>query len=90
MGDGGTRIMRLVLISDTHNQHSSLDLPSGDALVHAGDFTMRGTEGEVAAFGSWLSTQPHSHKIVVAGNPDSAGSTRRSATRNTAWFTRPS
>jgi predicted phosphodiesterase len=62
--------MRLVLISDTHNQQRSLDLPVGDALVHAGDFTMRGTDLEVAAFGAWLGLQPHPHKIVVAGNHD--------------------
>ena len=35
--------MRLVLISDTHNQQRSLVVPAGDALVHAGDFTMRVT-----------------------------------------------
>lgn len=62
--------MRLVLISDTHNQHGSLDLPAGDVLVHAGDFTMQGKEPEVAAFGRWLALQPHRHKIVVAGNHD--------------------
>ncbi|MBX7185187.1 MAG: metallophosphatase domain-containing protein [Vicinamibacteria bacterium] len=62
--------MRLVLISDTHNQQSSLVLPAGDALVHAGDFTMRGAEVEVAAFGAWLEAQPFRHKIVVAGNHD--------------------
>ncbi len=62
--------MRLVLISDTHNQHPRLVLPPGDLLVHAGDFTMRGTEPEVTAFGSWLEAQPFEHKIVVAGNHD--------------------
>ncbi len=62
--------MRLVLISDTHNQQQSLILPAGDVLVHAGDFTMRGTPAEVAAFGVWLGLQPHAHKIVVAGNHD--------------------
>lgn len=62
--------MRLVLISDTHNQQQSLILPAGDVLVHAGDFTMRGTPAEVAAFGVWLGLQPHPHKIVVAGNHD--------------------
>jgi len=62
--------MRLVLISDTHNQHRSLTLPAGDVLVHAGDFTMRGTVAEVAAFGAWMGDQPFAHKVVVAGNHD--------------------
>jgi len=62
--------MRLVLISDTHNQHGNLDLPRGDVLVHAGDFTMRGTETEVEAFGAWLGAQPFEHKVIVAGNHD--------------------
>jgi len=62
--------MRLVLVSDTHNLQESLVLPPGDALIHAGDFTMRGAPLEVAAFGAWLETQPFAHKIVIAGNHD--------------------
>ena len=62
--------MRLVLISDTHNQQDALALPAGDVLIHAGDFTIRGTKPEVARFGEWLMRQPHPHKIVVAGNHD--------------------
>lgn len=62
--------MRLVLVSDTHNQHGALRLPEGDVLVHAGDFTMRGTEPEVRAFGTWLADQPHRHKVLIAGNHD--------------------
>ncbi len=62
--------MRLVLISDTHNQQRSLRLPAGDVLVHAGDFTMRGTEPEVRAFGEWLADQPYEHKVLIAGNHD--------------------
>lgn len=62
--------MRLVLISDTHNQQRSLRLPAGDALVHAGDFTMLGTEAEVREFGEWLGEQTYEHKILIAGNHD--------------------
>lgn len=61
---------RLVLISDTHGMHASIDVPEGDVLVHAGDFSARGREREVADFGAWLAAQPHAHKIVVAGNHD--------------------
>lgn len=62
--------MRLVLISDTHNQHGKILMPPGDVLVHAGDFTMGGTEPEVASFAAWLDEQDFVHKIVVAGNHD--------------------
>jgi predicted phosphodiesterase len=62
--------MRLVLVSDTHNLQDALRLPPGDALIHAGDFTMRGERHEVAAFGTWLQAQRFAHRIVVAGNHD--------------------
>lgn len=62
--------MRLVCLSDTHNLHDALDVPDGDLLLHAGDFTGRGTESEIAAFGAFLARLPHRHKIVVAGNHD--------------------
>jgi predicted phosphodiesterase len=31
--------MRIVLISDTHGLHRQLEVPPGDLLIHAGDFT---------------------------------------------------
>jgi predicted phosphodiesterase len=62
--------MRIVCLSDTHNRHASLRVPPGDLLLHAGDATMHGTPEEVAAFDAWLATQPHRHKVVVAGNHD--------------------
>ena len=37
-------VVRIVLISDTHNKHKMLELPEGDILIHAGDFTNDGTE----------------------------------------------
>lgn len=62
--------MRLVCLSDTHNRHDDLDVPDGDVLLHAGDFTGRGTAAEVEAFGIFLAQLPHRHKVVVAGNHD--------------------
>jgi len=62
--------LRCVCISDTHNKHASLDIPPGDVLIHAGDFTWSGTEKEIDTFLDWLSKQPHQHKIVIAGNHD--------------------
>jgi predicted phosphodiesterase len=62
--------LRLVCLSDTHNLHERVRIPDGDVLLHAGDFTGRGTPREVEAFGEFLRRLPHRHKIVVAGNHD--------------------
>ena len=62
--------MRIVCISDTHSLHDDVEVPDGDVLLHAGDFTRRGALEDVAAFDAWLAHLPHPHKIVVAGNHD--------------------
>ncbi|KAL1891184.1 hypothetical protein Sste5346_007817 [Sporothrix stenoceras] len=58
--------LSIVCISDTHN--SQPQLPDGDVLIHAGDLTQSGTFSELEATLAWLRRQPHSVKIVVAGN----------------------
>jgi Icc-related predicted phosphoesterase len=61
--------MRIVLISDTHGLHRQLDVPSGDMLIHAGDFTFYSKPPSiVSGFNAWLGTLPHRHKLVVPGN----------------------
>lgn len=62
--------MRIVCLADTHNRHAALEVPAGDVLVHAGDFTLRGTREEVVTFIRWFAALPHPHKILVAGNHD--------------------
>ena len=62
--------MRIVCISDTHGLHSKAQIPQGDILLCAGDITRRGMSAEVKVFDEWLSTLPHRHKIVIAGNHD--------------------
>lgn len=62
--------MRVVCLSDTHNTQGNFDVPDGDLLVHAGDFSMMGREHEIRDFDAWLGTLPHRRKIVVAGNHD--------------------
>lgn len=59
-------LLRLVTLSDTHLER--VDVPEGDILIHAGDHTYRGTEGESKWALSWLSALPHKHKIIIAGN----------------------
>lgn len=62
--------MRLIFISDTHCQLHTLDVPDGDILVHAGDFSNFGTLEELIDFNSALETLPHRHKLIIAGNHD--------------------
>lgn len=61
--------MRLVAISDTHGEHHKLNLPNGDVLIHAGDFTCFGRkQKQYLSFLRWFLRQPHKHKVFIAGN----------------------
>ena len=62
--------MKVVCISDTHNFHNHVDVPDGDILIHAGDFTLAGSLSEVLDFNDWLGTLDHTYKIIIAGNHD--------------------
>lgn len=62
--------MRIVFISDTHEQHDSLKLPDGDVLIHAGDMTSRGELVQLEGFIHWCSRQNYKHKVFIAGNHD--------------------
>jgi Icc-related predicted phosphoesterase len=62
--------LRLVLLSDTHQLHrGEVEVPDGDILIHAGDFTMFSKSmNAIVDFNQWLGELPHRHKIVVPGN----------------------
>lgn len=62
--------MRLVIVSDTHNQLARLSIPDGDVFVHCGDFSNIGSVDEIVHFNECLKRLPHRHKVVVAGNHD--------------------
>lgn len=63
--------MKICCISDTHNLHKQLgELPDADILVHCGDITMAGSEGEAMNFMNWFFDLPHKYKIFVGGNHD--------------------
>ncbi|MGY5846291.1 metallophosphoesterase family protein [Salegentibacter sp. HM20] len=62
--------MKLICVADTHNQHQALQLPYGDVLIHAGDFSDHGNEKETRDFINWLAAQPHPYKIFIGGNHD--------------------
>jgi Icc-related predicted phosphoesterase len=63
-------MLTLVTMADTHGYHTSLRVPPGDILIHAGDMTRMGTLDEVCEFDAFLASLPHRHKIVIAGNHD--------------------
>lgn len=52
--------------------HDSVNIPYGDVLVFAGDFTAstRQLATQLHRFNSWLGQLPHLHKVIVAGNHD--------------------
>lgn len=60
----------IVTISDTHNQHLFIDVPDGDIIIHAGDFSSRGMKYEIEAFVEWYGSLPHTWKILIGGNHD--------------------
>jgi predicted phosphohydrolase len=62
--------MRIVIASDTHEQHAKIVVPDGDVFVHCGDLTYRGDLPAIAQAGKWIRSLPHPHKMVIAGNHD--------------------
>ena len=62
--------MKIICIADTHNTHHQIVIPSGDVIIHAGDFTEAGTQRETQDFLDWFVDLPHKYKILVPGNHD--------------------
>uniref|UniRef100_A0AAV2LDX1 Uncharacterized protein n=1 Tax=Knipowitschia caucasica TaxID=637954 RepID=A0AAV2LDX1_KNICA len=56
---------RFVLTSDTHSRTDSLQMPYGDVLIHAGDFTELGLPSEVHKFNDWLELKDAGHFTAV-------------------------
>ncbi|XP_052806059.1 metallophosphoesterase MPPED2-like [Mya arenaria] len=73
--------IKFVCISDTHMRlypKDVLNIPLGDVLLHAGDFSMKGNLPEIEYFNQLLGQFPHPVKVVIAGNHESClDSTRR-------------
>mmetsp|Transcript_13317 Transcript_13317/g.15861 ORF Transcript_13317/g.15861 Transcript_13317/m.15861 type:complete len:273 (+) Transcript_13317:124-942(+) len=66
--------LKIICVSDTHDFHNGMKykLPTSDILIHAGDFTCRGSKEEVSNFQNWMETLLGNgtikHAIVIAGN----------------------
>ena len=65
-------MIKIVIISDTHNRHAQVPQGEGDLLLHAGDLTSGGTPAEAQLVLDWLATQKkyYKHVIFTAGNHD--------------------
>ena len=63
--------MKILHISDTHGLHHRIkDMPEADIIIHSGDISHNGTEGEVLDFLNWFIELSYNHKIFVTGNHD--------------------
>lgn len=60
--------MRIVAISDVHEQWKNIEIPTCDILISAGDYSYQGDHKVVRKFHAWLDEQPASHIISVQGN----------------------
>ena len=72
-GGGSTRwagsAVDLVLLSDTHELHHEVEVPAGDVLIVAGDWTMLSKHfSQIEDFAAWLGELPHPCKVVIPGN----------------------
>jgi Icc-related predicted phosphoesterase len=64
--------MKLVLISDPHENWDRIQVPDGDILICAGDLTYQGTVDAFNKANDWFGTLKHrfKHILVTAGNHD--------------------
>ena len=60
----------ITVISDTHGQHTRLNIKSGDLIIHSGDCTPRGKMEDIETFLRWYGDLNFIHKILVPGNHD--------------------
>lgn len=68
--------LRVVAMSDTHGFHRSVDVPSGDMLVHSGDVTHWEDRQALEDFCRWFADQPHRFKFLISGNHERAENLR--------------
>lgn len=64
---------RVVLFSDTHNQHKYITLPECDIAIFSGDYGGRSGKTDTVNFLEWYSKQHQcTHKVFIPGNHDLA------------------
>ena len=60
--------MKVVVLSDTHGNFYNIDMPEGDILIVAGDWSAQGGMYACITFNKWLNVQPFKHKLYIPGN----------------------
>jgi Icc-related predicted phosphoesterase len=62
-----SNVIKVVCISDTHNDDPTSKIPPGDMFIHAGDMVRKGTSEESQNAFDWISALPHKVKVIIAG-----------------------
>jgi Icc-related predicted phosphoesterase len=62
--------LRLVCLSDTHEQLQYVEIPDGDVLIHCGDWTWTGNYHVLNKELDYFRKQPHRYKVATMGNHD--------------------
>lgn len=61
--------LRLVCLSDTHNQLARVSIPDGDVFIHCGDaVNFWSSRRDLRRFNRLVGNLPHPHKLFVSGN----------------------
>jgi len=61
---------KIIFISDTHGNHSNLDIPKADFLIHCGDACTDGDINQLSNFFDWFEKQDIKYKLFIPGNHD--------------------
>lgn len=68
--------MQIWIISDTHTRHEELKVPNVDMVIHCGDCTSSRSANdnlrELVPFLQWYEGLKIKHKVMIAGNHDTA------------------
>lgn len=65
--------LKVVCISDTHGSERLVELPEGDLLIHAGDWTIFGNVQQLNKFAMWVEEIAPNYPagvVLIAGNHD--------------------
>jgi hypothetical protein len=66
--------MKIVIISDTHQQHHELGVLTADVLIHCGDsgYGLHASDSDVEALDDWFGRQAFGLILCIGGNHDFA------------------